>query len=105
MALQQKKIDTKMFVDGTQQITFQYHRENKKCIKASDVEKIITNAETDGKKKHKRFRLEYVRVLNGDKWMSFKSYEDYIDYFNNVVRETTKFEEIYQLTIAVTVKN
>ncbi len=76
-ALQNKLLKTVDFGDSVQKVTQFYKRDGQ--IKLRDLNKILDSIRLIADRRNKIVSIPLIRVLNGDKWISFKNEEDIED--------------------------
>ncbi len=96
-ALQNKLLKTVDFGDSVQKVTQFYKRDSQ--IKLRDLNKILDSIRLIADRRNKIVSIPLIRVLNGDKWISFKNEEDIEDYYEGKVEEVEKFEKFFQVQI------
>jgi hypothetical protein len=89
------------------QKTIQLSRTDKKSIKLNEINKMTQGLYQAGQSKNKKTSL-LIRGLSNAGWFTLKGFDqdvmdedDYIDYFNNRVKSTDKFNDFYQLQITL----
>ncbi len=95
-----KVLANKHYADGTERVTKQYYRQNDETIHIDEVEQMVNTVKRLGHKKYDNFKVDYIKVLNGTEWRTFRSLQEFYDYFNNMVKEVSKFTEVYQIKIS-----
>jgi hypothetical protein len=83
--------------DSVQKIT-QFYKSNNQ-IKLTDLNKILDSIRLIADRRNKIVVIPLIRVLNGDKWASFKSEEDLENYYEGKVKEVRKFTKFFQVQI------
>lgn len=73
---------------------FKITKEKGKLTK-KDVENIRKNCVKEGKKKYNAVNVDMIKVLSGN-WMTFTSEEKFNEYFENKVKDPSKFYEFEQ---------
>ncbi len=69
-------------------------------ITQNDVKNIKKKWIEDGKKKNKEVRIDMIKVLSGS-WVTFTSEEKFNKYFENSVKDPSKFYEFPQVQFFV----
>ncbi len=94
-------------LQNSSQKTVQLSRTDKKNIKLSEINEWSKGLYQAGQSKNKRTSL-LIRGLSNAGWFTLKGFdqdvmdeEDYIDYFNNRVKSTDKFDDFHQLQITL----
>ncbi len=89
------------------QKTVQLSRTDKKSIKLNEINELSKGLYQAGQSKNKKTSL-LIRGLSNAGWFTLKGFdqdvmdeEDYIDYFNNRVKSTDKFNDFHQLQITL----
>jgi hypothetical protein len=95
--LQNKLLKTVDFGDSVQKVTQFYKRDSQ--IKLRELNKILDSIRLIANRRNKIISIPLIRVLNGDKWISFKNEEDIEDYYEGKVEEVKKFEKFFQVQI------
>jgi hypothetical protein len=95
--LQNKLLKTVDFGDSVQKVTQFYKRDSQ--IKLRELNKILDSIRLIADRRNKIVSIPLIRVLNGDKWISFKNEEDIEDYYEGKVEEVKKFEKFFQVQI------
>lgn len=81
------------------QTTTQFYLSQKKKITRRDLDGLLTSIRSKGEKRYNNFDLKLIRVLNGDKWISFTDYDELEDYYNGKVSDATKFYDFSQVQL------
>jgi hypothetical protein len=95
--LKNKLLGTVDLGDSVQKIT-QFYKSNNQ-IKLTDLNKILDSIRLIADRRNKIVVIPLIRVLNGDKWASFKSEEDLENYYEGKVKEVRKFTKFFQVQI------
>jgi hypothetical protein len=95
--LKNKLLSTVDLGDSVQKIT-QFYKSNNQ-IKLTDLNKILDSIRLIADRRNKIVVIPLIRVLNGDKWASFKSEEDLENYYEGKVKEVRKFTKFFQVQI------
>jgi hypothetical protein len=95
--LQNKLLRTVDLGDSVLKTTQFYKRDSQ--IKLRELNKIIDSIRLIADRRNKIVSIPLIRVLNGDKWISFKNEEDIEDYYEGKVEEVEKFEKFFQVQI------
>jgi hypothetical protein len=99
MSLKAKILREKQINKKEKQVTTQFHRRNNKTMNVDDVNDLIDQMYAKGTQAHDDFKCILIRVLNGDKWVTFKDFDDLEDYYSGKVKDTSKFYEFIQVQI------
>jgi hypothetical protein len=95
--LKNKLLRTVDFGDSVQKVTQFYKRDGQ--IKLRDLNKILDSIRLIADRRNKIVSIPLIRVLNGDKWISFKNEEAIEEYYEGKVKEVAKFEKFFQVQI------
>lgn len=100
MVLETKILKRRQLNDEQTQVTTQFNK-RKGTINKRELKAILTAVSKKGKKKHDLFSIKLIRVLNGDKWITFHD-EDAIDeYYEGKVKDTEKFTHFSQFQVTM----
>jgi hypothetical protein len=81
------------------QITTHFNKKRNKTINVDELDDLLEKMYDKGTTKHDNFKYSLIRVMNGDKWITFKDYEDLEDYYSGKVKDDSKFYEFMQVQI------
>lgn len=73
-------------------------------VTVKDVVNIKKQWIQEGLKKHKAVNIDMIKVLSG-KWVTFTSEEKFTEYFENKVKDPTKFYNFEQVVFYVQTQN
>lgn len=82
------------------QVTFQIYKENS-TMSLEEIRKLKQEIQRQGTIKYGNYKIALIRVLNGDKYASFKSIDDFNNYYEGKVQEVDKFQKFYQMQFTV----
>jgi hypothetical protein len=99
MSLKAKIIRSRKINKKETQVTTQFYKQKKELLDRNDVDNLLEQINDRGNKKHKRFRVHLIRVLNGANWVSFTNFDNYNDYYDGKVSNMEKFLEFSQVQI------
>lgn len=100
MVLKNKVLSRRQLNKEQTQTTVQFNK-SKGTLTKKDLKGILTAVQKQGKKKHDYFDVKLIRVLNGDKWITFYDYEAIDEYYEGKVKDTSKFEDFSQVQVTL----
>jgi hypothetical protein len=74
---------------------------NKKegMISIAELQGLVHKIKTKGVAMHGDFTMPLIKVLNGDKWVTFSNEEAFDNYYEGAVKDPEKFSHFLQLQI------
>jgi hypothetical protein len=77
----------------------QISKTNKTPLNHQDVQDLLTGMRAKAVQKNKMIKIPLIRVLAGTGWHSYKSQEDFDNYFEGRVNDAGKFHTFFQVEI------
>lgn len=96
--MESKILKTRPLSGGQTQYTTQINKA-KGTISITELRGLVNKIKTKGVEKYGDFTMPLIKVLNGDKWVTFSTEEAFDNYYEGKVKETEKFSEFLQLQI------
>ncbi len=99
--LKSKILKTRKLNNDETQYTTQIYKE-KSSMTTKEVTALLDKIRLKGEEKYGNdFSVPLIRVLLGDKWVSFKDprHTDVDDYYEGKVADTDKFDHVFQMQI------
>lgn len=100
--LKMKQVGNEVNFPGYTQKTTKFYKE-KGTINIKQVEKILESANRVAKAENKTMRIVRIFVVNGDKRATWKSMEEFEDYYAGRVKNVDKFHEFFQVDVTTAV--
>ena len=98
------KIESKILpsvdLGKTVQNTIQFYKA-KHFLHIEEMDFIVDGLKAVAQQRNKKIRIALIRVLNGDKWVTFTTESDYNDYYEGKVKDVAKFDDFYQTQITI----
>lgn len=87
------------------EVTYQFTKK-KGSMHINDITNIYDALEKKGQATKAYFSPLLIRVLNGDRWATYKTKEAYLEYYEGKVKDVTKFtDNIIEFTITAYVRD
>jgi hypothetical protein len=102
MSLRVKKLSNKK-IGAVNESVIEVYKE-KGDLTMNDVTNLKRKILNDNKKKHKYAEIKLIKVLAGQ-WMTFTSEQKYNEYFENKVKDPSKFYEFSKVDFYVDVED
>ncbi len=64
----------------------------KKTMTLTDVKNLTQAIKVRGENTFEFFDLSLIRILSGDRWATYNTMDDYLNYYEGKVKDTSKFE-------------
>ena len=87
---------------GYTQKTTKFYKE-KGTININQLDKIIDSAIRIAKKDNLEMKIVRIYVVNGDKRATWKSIDDFMDYYAGRVDDVEKFHDFYQVDVTTAI--
>lgn len=103
--LKHKQIGQDVQLVDSVQKTQQLYREKGVTINIHEVDQILDSMVNIAAKQNKTMNILRVYVVNGEKRSTWKDLDDFLAYYQGLVKETDKFTEFMQVDITYAISN
>jgi len=96
--MESKILKSRPLSGGQTQYTTQINKA-KGTISLKELRGLVNKIKLKGVEKYDSFTMPLIKVLNGDKWVTFTTEEDFDNYYEGAVKDPEKFSRFMQLQI------
>ena len=97
-----KQVGDEINFPGYTQKTTKFYKE-KGTINIKQVQKILDSANRVAEAQNKIMKIVRIYVVNGDKRATWKSLEEFEDYYAGRVKDSEKFHDFYQVDVTTAI--
>ena len=102
--LKKEQVGSEILFAGHKQKTTKFYKETG-TINIEQLDKIVEAMHREAERAKKDMKIARIYVVNGDKRASYKSMEEFEDYYQGRVKDVEKFHEFFQIDITTIVKS